>query len=521
MIAPSKSWIGLFVCCVLLAGCGRGSEAQTAAVEKTTQRSSRQPQATGVTITLSPDIAETPVSGRLLVLFSKRNPTPITGPNWFSPEQCAGIDVVDWNPGAKQNLHSNADAFPQPLLQMTPGKYIVQAVLKRNPDFAHHKDGVGNLYSKPRSVKVDRAGIGEITLELNRQIDVKPVASTPNAKIFSHRSDLLSAFHKRVVVDRALVLLPKSYDTNPEKTYPVFYEVTGFGPTVEDMLDRHKHSAVTAAGVEFIHVYLTGQCEWGHHVYANSDTNGPRGDALVHEMIPAIEAQFRAVAQPHARLLGGHSSGGWASLWLQTQYPKFFGGVWSTSPDPVDFRDWQGTNLYQHPANIFTDGQGKRRPLAIAGGKTMIWYDDFSKMDDVLQRGGQLRSFEAVFSPSNDAGLPARCWDRVTGEIDAAIFDHWKSYDISQHLASNWPTLKDDLAGKLHVFTGDQDTFLLTEAVRLLKQRLEKLGSDAQIEILPDRDHFNLFEAGLQDRIYRSLAEKYIQGATADASTSR
>jgi enterochelin esterase-like enzyme len=45
-------------------------------------------------------------------------------------------------------------------------------------------------------------------------------------------------------------------------------------------------------------------------------------------------------AKPSGRLLTGHSSGGWAALWLQVTYPKLFGGAWPTSPDPSDFRDF-------------------------------------------------------------------------------------------------------------------------------------------------------------------------------------
>ena len=516
MSAPTKLLIGLFVFALSLVGCQRESTAQRSNTSNVASTSS-----VSIAVTLSDGISKTPVSGRLLVLFSRDNPQPIQGPNWFSPEPFAAVNVKDWKPGDSLTFPTDADAFPVPLTQMPMGDYFAQVVLRRNPDFAHHKDGIGNLYSQPRKVSVRGGNKNTIELSLTEVILARPMPELANAKIVARRSELLSKFHGRNVVDRALVLLPPSYTANPEKIYPVYYEITGFGPTIEDMLKGHQSSEVAAGGVEFIHVFLTGQCQWGHHVYANSQTNGPRGDALVKEMIPAIESQFRIVAKPYARLLGGHSSGGWSSLWLQTHYPRFFGGVWSTSPDPVDFRDWQGTDLYGQAPNIFKTVEGKRKPLAIANGRPIIWYEDFSKMDDVLERGGQLRSFEAVFSPRGRDGMPARCWNRDTGKTDPAIVSHWKQYDISDYLGTNWQALKGDLTGKVHVFTGDKDTFLLTEAVRMLKRRLQSLGSDAQIEILPGCDHFNLFKTGLQERIYQAMAEKYTQAANADASTSR
>jgi pimeloyl-ACP methyl ester carboxylesterase len=521
MPAPFKLLIRFFVCAVLLTASVPNAVAQRVDAGPTTDAIDATDGAVTVAVRLSADVADERASGRLLVLFSKQQRSPIKGPNWFSPEPFAAMDVQQWKPGDTVTLGAKALAYPKPLSQIAAGKYYVQAILSRNKDFAHYKNGTENPHSLPQVVKIESGKTTPITLNLVVKVDPPPVTLPSTAKIVSQRSTLLSAFHRRDVIDRALVLLPPGYEDEPEKEYPVYYEITGFGPTIEDLLERHQSSAIAADGVEFIHVFLTGQTQWGHHVYANSDTNGPRGDALVKEMIPAIEKQFRAIAKPYARLLGGHSSGGWASLWLQTQYPKFFGGVWSTSPDPVDFRDWQGTDLYQAKANIFTDSNGQRRPLAIVDGKPILWYDLFSKMDDVLGRGGQLRSFEAVFSPRGDDGLPARCWDRQTGAVDAAVVEHWKQYDISNYLQTNWAQLKDDLAGKLHIFTGSQDTFLLTKAVVLMKERLEDLGSDARVEIIDGRNHFDMFSDGLDDRIYQAMAEKFNQAATADGSTSR
>ena len=465
-----------------------------------------------ITVTLSPDIAEASVSGRLLVLFSKKNPSPIKGPNWFAPEEFTGADVTDFEPGDSIEIPLDADAFPQSLTRLKTGNYFVQAVLRRNPDFAHHKDGVGNLASSSKKVALI-GGDNPIKLTLDRAIAAKPLSDTPTRKVFSMRSELLSEFHNRDVVERALVLLPSSYLTDANKRYPVYYEVTGFGGTIDDLIKRHQRSRIASDGIEFIHVFLTGQTQWGHHVYANSATNGPRGDALVKELIPAIDSNFRTVAEPYGRMLGGHSSGGWSSLWLQTHYPKFFGGVWSTAPDPVDFRDWQGVNIYQPKASLFVSPAGEPRPLAVINGQTFIWYQKFSEMDDVLERGGQLRSFEAVFSPRGDDGQPLKCWDRVTGEVDPEIVKYWRRYDISDYLASNWESLKDDLEGKIHVYAGQEDTFLLAEAVVLLKQRLQDLSSDAQVEIIAQKDHFTLLDETLRNRINQGMAQKFRQGA--------
>ena len=257
-------------------------------------------------------------------------------------------------------LDDSADGFPGKLSGLPAGRYFVQAVLDRDEYFADHKNGPGNLFSESQAIVVGANSFPNINLTLNGVIPQPVYKQTATAKVITYRSQLLSEFHQRQVDDRALILLPRSYAANPNRRYPVYYEVTGFGATINGLLKRQRQSTVAADGVEFIHVMLTGQCKWGHHVYADSATNGPRGAALVKELIPLVDSRFRTIARSSARFVGGHSSGGWSSLWLQLQHPDVFGGVWSTAPDPVDFRDWQGTDLYAPGANVLYGQNGKQ-----------------------------------------------------------------------------------------------------------------------------------------------------------------
>ena len=209
-------------------------------------------------------------------------------------------------------------------------------------------------------------------------------------------------------------------------------------------------------------------CRLGHHVFADSANNGPVGRALVEELIPVIEEEYRGLGTADARFVTGHSSGGWSSLWLQVAYPDVFGGVWSLSPDPVDFRDFQRIDLTRPGVNLFSDDDGKPRPLARAGGKPLLYFKPFSDMETVMGHGGQLASFEAVFSPRGADGRPRPLWDRATGAVDPETARAWEKYDIRRKLEREWKTLGPKLAGKLHVYTGAEDTFYLEGAVRLL-----------------------------------------------------
>jgi hypothetical protein len=318
---------------------------------------------------------------------------------------------------------------------------------------------------------------------------------------------------------RAAVVLPRSFATEPQRRYPVVYEIPGFGGTHFGAHEAAKREATNVAGVEMIYVVLDPSCRLGHHVFADSANNGPRGRALIEELIPYIEAKYRGIGTGQARFVTGHSSGGWSSLWLQVTYPDQFNGVWSTSPDPIDFRDFQRIDLTKPDANMFLDARGEKRPLARLGGKPIIYYRPFSDMEEVMGHGGQLGSFEAVFSARGPGGQPRKLWDRTTGAIDAQVAKSWEKYDIRLVLENNWKTLAPKLAGKLHVWTGGADTFYLEGAVKLLKESLARLGSDAVVEIHPGRDH-GLRDKAIRDRIAREMADRFKRTQARKAPTA-
>ena len=56
---------------------------------------------------------------------------------------------------------------------------------------------------------------------------------------------------------------------------------------------------------------------------------------------------------------------------------------------------------------------------------------------------------------------------------------------------------------------GEEDTFYLEGATRLLKSSLENLKSDAVVELVPGRDHGSLLDGALRARIAREMAEAF------------
>lgn len=140
------------------------------------------------------------------------------------------------------------------------------------------------------------------------------------------------------------------------------------------------------------------------------------------------------------------------------------------------------------------------------GGKNLMSLRQYAEQEKVFgYYGGQFASFEAVFSPKGADGQPMPLFDRETGAIDPVVAKSWEKYDISKFLRDNWKTLAPKLKGKLHIIVGTADTFHLDEGVRLLEADLKKLGSDAKIEYVEGRNHFNLYQGGLNERIANEM----------------
>ncbi|HVS35968.1 MAG TPA: alpha/beta hydrolase-fold protein [Gemmataceae bacterium] len=460
-------------------------------------------------------ISAQPFTGRVYVLLSKtEHKTPPGGPNWFHPEPFFAVDVKDWKPGDVLVVGAGALGCPAPLPQLAPAGYYAQAVMDFNRGDRSFSADEGNGYSKPLHADLDPKAGGAVSLTIDQVYHERPFVETKRVKLVDIESKLLTAFYGRPTRMRAGVVLPPSFFTNPDRRYPVVYEIPGFGGTHFGAFGAASRDATNLDGVEALWVVLDPDCPLGHHVFADSANNGPVGRALVEELIPVIEEEYRGIGRANARFVTGHSSGGWSSLWLQVAYPDAFGGVWSTSPDPVDFRDFQRIDLTQPGVNLFTDADGKPRPLARSGGKPTLFFKPFSDMETVMGHGGQLASFEAVFSPRGPDSRPLKLWDRTTGAVDPETARAWEKYDIRLKLEREWKTIGPKLAGKLHVYTGADDTFYLDGAVRLLQASLKDLGSDAVVEIVPGRDHGSLVDRAMRERIAHEMAEAFRRGRT-------
>lgn len=227
--------------------------------------------------------------------------------------------------------------------------------------------GPGNLVSVPLRVELASDRADEVRLALSEVLPtVVPTpddtntaderAGQPSQQAtlvwIERKSELLSRHFGREFKMRAGVVLPYGYHdlSFPRRMWPSIYVVGGFGANhlaAADAAPALQSPQARAAIPQAAWIFLDADTPWGHSGFVDSETNGPIGRALVEEFIPYLEERFRLVRATEARIVTGHSSGGWTAIHLVTTYPEVFGAAFASAPDPVDFSAFQETDLYR------------------------------------------------------------------------------------------------------------------------------------------------------------------------------
>ena len=446
------------------------------------------------------------ITGRVFVMITKdekREPRLQAG-SWSRSVPFFGLDVESMKPGEVAVIDESILGYPpKSLSEIPPGDYYVQGFVNIYTQF-HRSDGhviwahmdqwegqrfnrsPGNLHSEVKSVHLDPSSGYTIELSLDKVIPpVEVPEDTKWVKRIKIQSKLLTEFWGHPIYLGAVILLPKGYDTHPDVYYPVHYIQGHFSLRAPGGFREGSSYYKTWTSDDFprmIAVTFQHPCPYFDDSYAvNSENCGPYGDAIMTELIPTIEENFRIIRKPYARVLSGGSTGGWESLALQVFHPDFFGGTWTFFPDPIDFRYYQLVNIYEDE-NAFTKEYGwltLERPLMRdVHGQVLVTLRQMSQLEAVLgskgRSGQQLDIWQAAYGPAGEDGYPKTLWDKLTGEIDSEVAQYYKKYDLCHYIKENWSWLGPKLVGKLHLSCGDMDNFYLNEAVYELEQFLEK-----------------------------------------------
>lgn len=457
------------------------------------------------------------VSGRLLLFLKAGTGDSEVSISEFHPGDTwvAAQEVHDAAPGSVVEFDADQLAYPKPFAALPSGIYEAQAVLDVGHEYNYKErvpaDWISPVVTlagwKPGATTEPVLTLDHHPAENAQHAEamkrLRAAATSDVARLEEMESPLLSRFWGKPVKIKAWVILPPEYAKGGK--FPTAYWTHGFGGDIDGALvtglrlyERMKDGRMPP----MIWVMLDESLAEGTHEFADSVNDGPWGAALTTEYIPYLEKKYRMDARAEGRLLNGHSSGGWATLQLQVNYPRVFGGTWSTSPDPSDFHDFTGADLYAPHANVYHHADGTPVPLFRNEGKVVATFEQIAKIEQVIgPYGGQISSFDWVFSPKGASGAPEPMFDRETGDVHPEVVAYWREhYDLAHVVETTWGERGKDLKGKIHLIVGTADTFYLDGAAHKFEAVLKQVGADPHFTYLEGRTHFNLYEVG-KDRM--------------------
>ena len=488
-------------------------------------------------VDLPAELADGPLDGRLLVIWSRDSVREPRFSVTDGPEtaQVFGTNVTNWRPGsAKMMRYNYSVGYPVGDIDDFPrGTYYVQAVFHRYETF-ERADGhtvrlpmdrgegqqwnraPGNLVSTPVRITTGE-GFGPVydhSISLDRKLpEIEAPEDTEWIKHVRIKSKLLSEFWGRDMYLGAHVLLPAGYAEHPDVRYPLAimhghfpHDFDGFRTTPPDpdlecapserfglpcynrTVQQEAYDFYRAwSGPDFPRV-LAIKIQHANPYYddsyaVNSQNLGPYGDAITYELIPYIERAFRGIGQGWARFLYGGSTGGWEALAAQVFYPDEYGTCYAACPDPIDFRAFTVVNLYEDQNAYYTGDAGDLKRTERPGRRDSLGHVSTTlramnlrerALGSKSRSGQQWDIWEAVYSPVGNDGYPRRIWDKWDGAIDPEVAAHWReNYDLSYIMRRDWATLGPKLRGKVHIYCGDMDNYYLNNAVYLTEAFLE------------------------------------------------
>ena len=278
------------------------------------------------------------------------------------------------------------------------------------------------------------------------------------------------------------IVLPPSYESNPDSTYPSIYFLHGFGldfswygsvvSVFEDMMASGEiRESILIKPDGFVIPYLGS-------MYTNSDYNGQFEDYIVQDLISHIDGFYNTIDNSSYRAIMGHSMGGYGAVKLSIKFPELF-QVAASHSGPVAIE------------NVIPD----LLPVLLAE-TGILGYQPWNGTVSLF-----MYSASAAFSPNVDdwpyyVDLPVDYYGNVIDEV----WDLWLGHDALTLAQENLANIQ---SIRFYMDCGDQDDYLFYNHSTSFSEFLDEVNINHVYETYPG-DHFTEVLNG--DRFPYSLA---------------
>jgi S-formylglutathione hydrolase FrmB len=295
--------------------------------------------------------------------------------------------------------------------------------------------------------------------------------------------------HRRPLV----VYTPPAYETEPDRRFPVVYQIQGltgqvdmwrnrraFRRTVPEMIDD---LFATPGQAPAVVVSVDCWTSLGGSQYLDSPGTGRYQTYLCDEIVPTVDASYRTLADPAHRAVAGKSSGGYGAMILPMMRPDRFGALATHAGDAL------------FEVSYLPDiGKAVRALRDHWGGS----YDRF--WADLRSRTGPMTSADhgplnmwcmaACYSTDSD-GTVRLPFDPATGQLVPDVWGQWLALDPVRMV----PRHADALRGLRAVWidAGTKDEFYLDLGAEAFRRALAAVGVAEPVV------RFELFEGNHSD----------------------
>jgi S-formylglutathione hydrolase len=235
------------------------------------------------------------------------------------------------------------------------------------------------------------------------------------------------------------IVLPASYDSDPERTFPVLYALHGSGSSEEPWSVMLPLNNAIDGDFPAIIVTFDGENSWYMDVPGNPDNQYTT--FFFEELVPFVESNYRAGGKPSLRGVTGFSMGGFGAFHYMLEKPDFFGSVSGLSA-AFDYSPFG-----QSAANPYTrigamaEAEIALPPIYLDCGSEDFLLEDNRDMHAFLTEKGY--AIDYVETPGGDHNWTF--WRDASDELIEWHYQHfseaetWKGLPVDENLAVEVP----------------------------------------------------------------------------------